>query len=224
MYSFLSFLGGVGVIAAIVLTVLYFKRRKKQPEKARKYALYAWICVAVFMIFGWLASITPEGKQEAHDEDVSSSIEESRDAKSSSVKKEKAHKASVAKAESSSADKAMKKQEKAQREKSGKLHYKQLQNYLSNLPTKYEGAIDDAYYSPQDSKTIIVMNEAVLDVSAAKLKAVVRGAWNLGQNAYNKYSPLPDNVNANYVTVQDSAGNELAHTSLLGNFDYDADK
>lgn len=33
MYSFLSFLGGVGVIAAIVLTVLYFKRRKSSQRK-----------------------------------------------------------------------------------------------------------------------------------------------------------------------------------------------
>lgn len=211
-------------IFAIGFTVYWaIKGRSEKFHKSK----FGKIAIALFVLSIGAGMLDPSTSSS----DGSSSTTQSQEShksssstvKASSVKKAKAESSSKRKAELSSENQSLKKQVKIQRKKNEKLNYQELQSYLSKLSTKYHGAIDNAYYSKADSATVIILDSDILSMSDNQLKAAVRGAWNIGQNAAEKYSPLPDSVNANYITVKDSTGNNLAHTSMFGSFKYDGE-
>ncbi|GAX06847.1 hypothetical protein IWT25_02194 [Secundilactobacillus pentosiphilus] len=131
------------------------------------------------------------------DDDSSSSSNDSSDSSSS---------------ESSAVESARKQNDKSNTQK----YYEALQK----LPEESHGAIDKAYYDKNSEQAIIVIDDANLMGTDAQLKHNVRECWSIGQGIYEKYSPLPDKINGDFVVVKDSAGNELAHTGMLGGFKY----
>ncbi|EMP45500.1 hypothetical protein [Lactiplantibacillus plantarum] len=62
-------------------------------------------------------------------------------------------------------------------------------------------------------------------MQGAQLKEVVRAAWNAGNSLVDSDKPFPDDKQVVSIIIQDSAGNQLAHSSaFLHEFKYDADK
>lgn len=92
---------------------------------------------------------------------------------------------------------------------------------LYALPAQTDYVIQDAQYSEQTGVTFVVSDDA-LSLTPAELKSAVHKIWNIGQNLSNKYSPLPGDMKSTYITVEDSSGNDLAVTSMLGSFKYKA--
>lgn len=119
-------------------------------------------------------------------------------------------------------DQSEKKAITTKRKQNEKNNYQHYLTSLQKLPQVSKGAITHAYYDKSSGTTYIILNDDILNASDTQLKSAVHNAWNIGENAYDKYSPMPDSVTALQVTIQDESGNKLGHTSLMGNFKYDA--
>lgn len=134
---------------------------------------------------------------------------------------------SQAKVESEKKIKEQKSQAKADKKKRDKdkrddnfINYEKI---LKSLPDKYNGAVTTAYYDFGKDKTVIVLDSAALGLQDAQLKSVVHGAWNVAHNAVEENEPFNSDITAEQISVQDEAGDELGHTSWLGDFKYDGD-
>lgn len=95
---------------------------------------------------------------------------------------------------------------------------------LTKIPKNTKHVITDAHYN--GTGTTYVLSDEVLNYSDSALKNVVKTAWNSGQELIKKAAPFPNDKAAAeiYVTIEDSAGNRLAHTSAFGSFKYDGEK
>jgi len=138
----------------------------------------------------------------------------------------KTEKASSSKAsskrESSKKEKAQVNKAKAKNEKENLADYKKA---LKSVPEKTKGAITDAYVDKDSGETMVTLSDDALGYSSNELKAVAKTAWNSIGSLRDNYTPFPDDAGSTemYITIQDSAGNKIAHTSLLGSFKYDGD-
>lgn len=214
-------LGTWATAFAIIVTIVWaVKDRKVKIWKSQigKIAIGFWV---ITIIFAGFANEFPSKKSKQ--EQIRTEQQKADKKKASRVSSEKAASQSSKKAANSSAKAVEAKQLKVTRKKNEQQHYKEFQTFLMNIPGKTKNAITDSYYSKKDSTTYITVNSAILSGTDAELKQAVRGAWNIGQNAYNKFSPMADDINGNNVTVKDQAGNDLAHTSMFGSFKYDGE-
>ena len=114
-----------------------------------------------------------------------------------------------------------KKQAKLDKEKTNFADYKAE---LKTLPSETKGLITDAHYDSSTDQAILVLNDDAMSFSNNELKNVSKSAWNLGNKMLNSFQPLPDDAVSGGIVIQDSAGNQIAHSSMFGNFKYDYDK
>lgn len=114
-----------------------------------------------------------------------------------------------------------KKVKKAKKEKANFAAYK---NDLKTIPSGTNGAITSAYYDKTSEQTILVLSDDAMGFSDNELKMVAKSAWNLGTKMENTYSPMTYDANAGGIVIQDSAGDQIAHSSMFGNFKFDYDK
>lgn len=142
----------------------------------------------------------------------------SSDPSNKSAKTEQVSKNKISEKKKTSESKAI----TAKRKQNEKTNYQRYLIALQKLPQTSKGAITHAYYDKNYGTTYITLNNEILNVSDSQLKSAVHNAWNIGENYYDKYSPMPDSITALQVTVQDESGNRLGHTSIMGNFKYDA--
>lgn len=148
------------------------------------------------------------------------------------VKDKKASRAeSKAKKESKAAKSARSASKKAEKASLKKAKNKQIQKnftdyktFLSTLPSKTKNAITDAYLDNTSEVTVFVLNDDAMSLNSNSLKTVARSAWNTGNRIVGNYTPFPSKYeNYERITIEDSAGNRIAHTSLFGGFKFDAD-
>lgn len=148
------------------------------------------------------------------------------------VKDKKASRAeSKAKKESKAAKSARSASKKAEKASLKKAKNKQIQKnftdyktFLSTVPSKTKNAITDAYLDNTSEVTVFVLNDDAMSLNSNSLKTVARSAWNTGNRIVGNYTPFPSKYeNYERITIEDSAGNRIAHTSLFGGFKFDAD-
>lgn len=140
---------------------------------------------------------------------------------SSSAKKVSSSKASSKRKESQK-EKSEVKKVKEKNERENLANYKAA---LKTVPTKTKGTITSAYVDKDSGVTMVTLSDDALALSSNELKTVVKSAWNAIGNLRSNYTPFSsDNGSTEmYITIEDSAGNKLAHTSLLGSFKYDGE-
>lgn len=147
---------------------------------------------------------------------------ESRAKKESKAKAKK--ESSSAKAAKVSSKKAAKSSAKVAKTKQIQKNFSDYKTYLTTVPNKTKNAITDAYLDNTSEVTIFVLNDDALSLNSNELKTVTKSAWNTGNQIVNNYTPFPSkDENYKRITIEDSAGNRIAHTSLFGSFKYDAD-
>lgn len=181
-------------------------------------------------------------KVKAEEEKHANSVSESK-AKIASEKRAKDKKASRAeskakkeskinaKKESKAAKSARSASKKAEKASLKKAKNKQIQEnftdyktFLSTVPSKTKNAITDAYLDNTSEVTVFVLNDDAMRLNSNSLKTVARSAWNTGNRIVGNYTPFPSKYeNYERITIEDSAGNRIAHTSLFGGFKFDAD-
>lgn len=140
---------------------------------------------------------------------------------SSSAKKVSSSKAS-SKREESKKEKSKVKKAREKNERENLANYKTA---LKTVPTKTKGTITSAYVDKDSGETMVTLSDDALALSSNELKTVVKSAWNAVGNLRSNYTPFSSDKGSTemYITIQDSAGNKLAHTSLLGSFKYDGE-
>lgn len=114
-----------------------------------------------------------------------------------------------------------KKAAKAQKAKKNFADYKAE---LKTLPSGTKGAITEAHYDSSTDQAVLVLSDDAMSFSNNELKTVSKSAWNLGNKMLNSYQPMPEDAVSGGIVIQDSAGNQIAHSSMFGNFKYDYDK
>ncbi|WP_338230839.1 hypothetical protein [Lactiplantibacillus paraxiangfangensis] len=228
MFGFLSFLLFVFLVGTLVCAIgwiISFVRVQSSSSFTPKhhwgrYSLIALVAsIALVFACGAAYSNSPDGKADAREE--SRSDASSRKAAS---KRESSKKASSTKASSVAESKAKDKKELSSARKANeKKNFASYKKALATVPTKTHNAISKAYFDKTSEQTVLVLSDDALSLNDNELKGVVRSAWNAGENLLDNYTPFPDDdaAAALYITVQDSAGNRLAHTSAFGNFKYD---
>lgn len=195
-------------------------RRKQnkafEPKHSwKKITLYSFLIMVISAIL--LVPVnnrTPDGKKE-----IAQERKEKRE------KSERSLAESKKKESSKESSKQAKKELSAEQTKNRKKNFSEYKQALSSIPQKTKYAIVKAYFDEESDSTIVVLSDETLSLSSNELKSVARTAWNSTQDLITSYAPFPeDEASAEmYVTVQDSSGNKIAHTSLLGSFKYDGD-
>lgn len=103
-------------------------------------------------------------------------------------------------------------------------NFTDYKTFLSTVPSKTKNAITDAYLDNTSEVTVFVLNDDAMSLNSNSLKTVARSAWNTGNRIVGNYTPFPSKYeNYERITIEDSAGNRIAHTSLFGGFKFDAD-
>lgn len=196
-----------------------------------------WILIGAVVIIGIIGDLTGFGddtdnsskssssvKKEAKSEDKKSKAEESskkaRSEAVSSSKKAKAEAESKSKAEAE----AMSKSKKEASQKKEQDDYNKLVQAVASLPAQSKNVITSASIDKDTNFLMLTMTDEALSTSDAELKNLVKSAWEIGTSLIQKYPPYPKDKVSSMVVVQDSAGNRLGHTSITGDFKYDADK
>lgn len=237
LFAFITFL--VGLIKSSKNKRLVKKDPSFKPNHNWK-NIWLYAMIAMFA-FGALFSATDtssssdsadtsSSEKASQSSSPSSSSSESHVTTASGQKKEGiAAKDSSSDADSSSAKKSSS-TEKAKKEKKAKAkkaqeqeNFRQYENALRQLPKKSNGAFTSAYYDFSKKETILVANNGVLNGTDAQVKSAVHQAWSVSQRYDEQYEPMPDSIMAYRITVQDDAGDQLAHTGVLGGFKYDFD-
>lgn len=113
---------------------------------------------------------------------------------------------------------------KAAKAKKAKKNFADYKAELKTLPSGTKGAITEAHYDSSTDQAVLVLSDDAMSLSNNELKMVSKSAWNLGNKMLNSYQPMPDDAVAGGIVIQDSAGNQIAHSSMFGNFKYDYDK
>jgi uncharacterized protein YlxW (UPF0749 family) len=105
---------------------------------------------------------------------------------------------------------------KAEKERQIKDDEKAMKSDLATLPDQSNGLITKAIYKDDSTGYGIelTLSDDVLSMNNAELKNMVNKAWTLGKNLGESYVQFPDDESyGDIVTVLDSSGNKLAHSS-----------
>lgn len=146
------------------------------------------------------------------------------ESKSSAAKvksESKSQSASSSKSESQSESKLV----ESAKNKNEQKNFEKFQQDLGDAPSTTKGSITSANYDQTSETLKLTLSDETLDLQGAQLKEVVRAAWNAGNSLVDSDKPFPDDKQVVSIIIQDSAGNQLAHSSaFLHEFKYDADK
>lgn len=154
-----------------------------------------------------------EKEKESHSESKSSAAKVKSESKSQS--------ASSSKSESQSESKLV----ESTKNKNEQKNFEKFQQDLGDVPSTTKGSITSANYDQTSETLKLTLSDEALDLQGAQLKEVVRAAWNAGNSLVDSDKPFPDDKQVVSIIIQDSAGNQLAHSSaFLHEFKYDADK
>lgn len=105
-----------------------------------------------------------------------------------------------------------------------KEHLSQLKEALTKVPDQTKNAITSAKLDDGNQSVTVTLNDEALEGSDAQTREDAKEAWELGAELIQKYSPYPDddiNGNSPLVYVEDSVGNELGRSSMLGGFKWE---
>lgn len=114
---------------------------------------------------------------------------------------------------------------KATKKANDQKNFDDYKNALTTLPDQSNGALTKAYVDNDSGNTVLVLSDDALSLSSNELKSVCKSAWDLGIKMSSSYMPGDNSVGdaSKYITIEDSTGNRLAHTSLFGSFKYDGE-
>ncbi|WP_436647917.1 hypothetical protein [Lactiplantibacillus plantarum] len=159
------------------------------------------------------SNIEKEKEKESRSESKSSAAKVKSESKSQS--------ASSSKSESQSESKLV----ESTKNKNEQKNFEKFQQDLGDVPSTTKGSITSANYDQTSETLKLTLSDEALDLQGAQLKEVVRAAWNAGNSLVDSDKPFPDDKQVVSIIIQDSAGNQLAHSSaFLHEFKYDADK
>ena len=105
-----------------------------------------------------------------------------------------------------------------------KGHLSQLREALTKVPDQTKNAITSAKLGDDNQSVTVTLNDEALEGSNAQTREDAKDAWELGTELVQKYSPYPDgdiDGDDSIVYVEDSAGNELGKSSVLGGFKWE---
>lgn len=100
-------------------------------------------------------------------------------------------------------------------------HYRELNEAVDELPKKYE-IITSASIDENAGTVVIVLDDSVLNTTSVQLQNIVKKAWSIGNNLVERNKPYPSDKDIIRIRVEDSAGNKLGHSGVLGDFKFDA--
>ncbi|MBP5841952.1 hypothetical protein J8137_05265 [Lactiplantibacillus plantarum] len=176
------------------------------------------------------SSTVSKADSQAFSKKASSNIEKEKEKESRSESKSSAAKVkSESKSQSASSSKSESQSEsklvESTKNKNEQKNFEKFQQDLSDVPSTTKGSITSANYDQTSETLKLTLSDEALDLQGAQLKEVVRAAWNAGNSLVDSDKPFPDDKQVVSIIIQDSAGNQLAHSSaFLHEFKYDADK
>ncbi|MGY5246553.1 hypothetical protein [Lactiplantibacillus plantarum] len=176
------------------------------------------------------SSPVSKADSQASSKKASSNIEKVKEKESRSESKSSAAKVkSESKSQSASSSKSESQSEsklvESTKNKNEQKNFEKFQQDLANTPSTTKGSITSANYDQTSETLKLTLSDEALDLQGAQLKEVVRAAWNAGNSLVDSDKPFPDDKQVVSIIIQDSAGNQLAHSSaFLHEFKYDADK
>ena len=176
------------------------------------------------------SSTVSKADSQAFSKKASSNIEKEKEKESRSESKSSAAKVkSESKSQSASSSKSESQSEsklvESTKNKNEQKNFEKFQQDLGDVPSTTKGSITSANYDQTSEALKLTLSDEALDLQGAQLKEVVRAAWNAGNSLVDSDKPFPDDKQVVSIIIQDSAGNQLAHSSaFLHEFKYDADK
>lgn len=176
------------------------------------------------------SSTVSKADSQALSKKASSNIEKEKEKESRSESKSSAAKVkSESKSQSASSSKSESQSEsklvESTKNKNEQKNFEKFQQDLGDVPSTTKGSITSANYDQTSETLKLTLSDEALDLQGAQLKEVVRAAWNAGNSLVDSDKPFPDDKQVVSIIIQDSAGNQLAHSSaFLHEFKYDADK
>lgn len=176
------------------------------------------------------SSTVSKADSHAFSKKASSNIEKEKEKESRSESKSSAAKVkSESKSQSASSGKSESQSEsklvESTKNKNEQKNFEKFQQDLGDVPSTTKGSITSANYDQTSETLKLTLSDEALDLQGAQLKEVVRAAWNAGNSLVDSDKPFPDDKQVVSIIIQDSAGNQLAHSSaFLHEFKYDADK
>ncbi|WP_072557396.1 hypothetical protein [Lactiplantibacillus plantarum] len=176
------------------------------------------------------SSTVSKADSHASSKKASSNIEKEKEKESRSESKSSAAKVkSESKSQSASSSKSESQSEsklvESTKNKNEQKNFEKFQQDLGDVPSTTKGSITSANYDQTSETLKLTLSDEALDLQGAQLKEVVRAAWNAGNSLVDSDKPFPDDKQVVSIIIQDSAGNQLAHSSaFLHEFKYDADK
>lgn len=176
------------------------------------------------------SSTVSKADSQAFSKKASSNIEKVKEKESRSESKSSAAKVkSESKSQSASSSKSESQSEsklvESTKNKNEQKNFEKFQQDLGDAPSTTKGSITSANYDQTSETLKLTLSDEALDLQGAQLKEVVRAAWNAGNSLVESDKPFPDDKQVVSIIIQDSAGNQLAHSSaFLHEFKYDADK
>ncbi|AGO08619.1 hypothetical protein [Lactiplantibacillus plantarum] len=176
------------------------------------------------------SSTVPKADSQAFSKKASSNTEKEKEKESRSESKSSAAKVkSESKSQSASSSKSESQSEsklvESTKNKNEQKNFEKFQQDLGDVPSTTKGSITSANYDQTSETLKLTLSDEALDLQGAQLKEVVRAAWNAGNSLVDSDKPFPDDKQVVSIIIQDSAGNQLAHSSaFLHEFKYDADK
>ncbi|MGQ2381561.1 hypothetical protein ACT543_02685 [Lactiplantibacillus plantarum] len=176
------------------------------------------------------SSTVSKADSQAFSKKSSSNIEKEKEKESRSESKSSAAKVkSESKSQSASSSKSESQSEsklvESTKNKNEQKNFEKFQQDLGDVPSTTKGSITSANYDQTSETLKLTLSDEALDLQGAQLKEVVRAAWNAGNSLVDSDKPFPDDKQVVSIIIQDSAGNQLAHSSaFLHEFKYDADK
>lgn len=176
------------------------------------------------------SSTVSKADSQAFSKKASSNIEKEKEKESRSESKSSAAKVkSESKSQSASSSKSESQSEsklvESTKNKNEQKNFEKFRQDLSDAPSTTKGSITSANYDQTSETLKLTLSDEALDLQGAQLKEVVRAAWNAGNSLVDSDKPFPDDKQVVSIIIQDSAGNQLAHSSaFLHEFKYDADK
>lgn len=176
------------------------------------------------------SSTVSKADSQAFSKKSSSNIEKEKEKESRSESKSSAAKVkSESKSQSASSSKSESQSEsklvESTKNKNEQKNFEKFKQDLGDVPSTTKGSITSANYDQTSETLKLTLSDEALDLQGAQLKEAVRAAWNAGNSLVDSDKPFPDDKQVVSIIIQDSAGNQLAHSSaFLHEFKYDADK
>ncbi|WP_282803659.1 DUF308 domain-containing protein [Secundilactobacillus kimchicus] len=214
----MKILGWIFIVLGILLAIGYWNQRKEEPNKKKAY-LAAFIASIVMALVGVMlirVNSIPSSNSDSAPK-TAKTTKTAKTSQSSSSRKPSGDSNDLGKKEKQEVDK-----KKAANERQNFASYKRA---LTQLPAKTKHVVTSAKVDPTSGETVVVLYDDALSLSTNELKNLAKTTWITISNMRDSYTPFPDNDSSSelYTTIEDSAGNKIAHTSLLGNFKFDSD-